>query len=205
MRVRTHTCFPLSTVSHEVNIVQIIEKRLDQVRALLGNSDFLTGKGLSNEVNIRIFPYDPRDEMAVRHFTEQILTDTSLPCRIISRNLYEVFLQICEDMDILEEIPNMEEADGSACLLDEIHQDIDVKEFVEKIDYPDHAQGDVVLLTGVGEVFPFMRIHALLEAVQPSFTGIPIVVLYPGDFDGHHVKLFGRLPPNDYYRAFSIV
>ena len=185
--------------------MQTIEQRLDQVRALLGNSDFLSGKGLSNEVNIRIFPYDPKDEMAVRHFTEQITTDTSLPCRIICRNLFEVFLEICEDMGILDEIPNMEDEDGSACLLDEIHQDIDTNEFVDKIDYPDHKQGDVVLLTGVGEVFPFMRIHVLLEAIRPRFAGIPILVLYPGDYDGHQVKLFGKLPPNDYYRAFSIV
>ena len=185
--------------------MQTIEQRLDQVRALLGNSDFLSGKGLSNEVNFRIFPYDPKDEMAVRHFTEQILTDTSLPCRIIYRNLFDVFLEICEDMGILDEIPNMEEEDGSAYLLEQIHQEIDAGEFVGKIDYSDHQQGDVILLTGVGEVFPFMRIHALLEALQPHFTGIPIVVLYPGDFDGHQVKLFGKLPPNDYYRAFSIV
>ena len=178
--------------------MQTIEQRLDRVRALLGNRDFLTGKGLSNEVNIRILPYDPKDEMAVRHFTEQLLTDTSLPCRIICRNLYEVFLQICEDMDILEEIPNMEDENGSAYLLTELHQDIDTTAYVDRIDYPDHEQGDVVLLTGVGEVFPFMRIHALLEALQPRFTGIPIVVLYPGDYDGHHVKLFGKLPPNDY-------
>ena len=39
--------------------MQSIEKRLDKVRALLSDQDFLTGKGLSNEVNIRIFPYDP--------------------------------------------------------------------------------------------------------------------------------------------------
>ncbi len=185
--------------------MQTIEERLDRVRSLLSDQDFLSGKGLSNEVNIRIFPYDPKDEMAVRHFTEQILTDTSLPCRIIHRNLYELFLEICEDIGILDAIPEMEAEDGSKYLLEQIHDAIGDSEFVAKIDYPDHMPGDVVLLMGVGEVFPFMRIHALLEALQPYFTGIPIVVMYPGDYDGHHVKLFGKLPPNDYYRAFSVV
>ncbi len=185
--------------------MQTIEERLDRVRELFGDRDFLLGKGLSNEVNIRIFPYDPKDEMAVRYFIEQIVTDTSLPCRIIHRDLYKVFLEICDDIGILDAIPEMEAEDGSAYLLEQIHDAIGDSEFVAKIDYPDHAQGDVVLLSGVGEVFPFMRIHALLEALQPHFTGVPIVVLYPGDYDGHHVKLFGKLPPNDYYRAFSIV
>lgn len=185
--------------------MQTIEERLDKIKALLTDKDFLTGKGLSNEVNIRIFPYEPKDEMTVRHFTEQLLTDTALPCRIIHRNLYEIFLAICEDIGILDAIPEMEAEDGSAYLLEQLHDAIGDREFVSKIDYPEHAQGDVVLLSGVGEVFPFMRIHALLEALQPYFTGIPIVVLYPGDYDGHHVKLFGKLPPNDYYRAFGIV
>ncbi len=198
-------CFLHSTASREVMYMQTIEQRLDQVRALLADKDFLTGKGLSNEVNIRIFPYNPKDEMAVRHFMEQILSDTTMPCRIIHRDLYQIFLEICEDIGILDAIPEMEAEDGSSYLLEQIHDAIGDSEFVAKIDYPDHAQGDVVLLSGVGEVFPFMRIHALLEALQPCFTGIPIVVLYPGDYDGHHVKLFGKLPPNDYYRAFSIV
>lgn len=185
--------------------MQTIEQRLDRVRALLGDKDFLAGKGLSNEVNIRIFPYDAHDEMAVRHFTEQLLTDATLPCRIIHRNLFNVFLEICDDLAITDAIPDMEAEDGSDYLLEQLHAAVGDTEFVAKIDYPDHADGDVVLLTGVGEVFPFMRIHALLEALQPHFTGIPIVVLYPGEYDGHHVKLFGRLPANDYYRAFSIL
>ena len=36
-----------------------INERLDQLRVLLQDRDFLEGKGLSNEVNIRIFCYDP--------------------------------------------------------------------------------------------------------------------------------------------------
>ena len=34
-----------------------INERLDKIRELLRDSDFLDGKGLSNEVNIRIFCY----------------------------------------------------------------------------------------------------------------------------------------------------
>ena len=63
--------------------------------------------------------------MAVHHFTEQILTDTTLPCRIIHRDLYQIFLVICEDIGILDAIPEMEAEDGSAYLLDQIHDAID--------------------------------------------------------------------------------
>ena len=75
----------------------------------------------------------------------------------------------------------------------------------DKIQYEPHELGDVLMLTGVGEVFPFMRIHTLLEALQPYFSDVPILVMYPGEFDGRHVKLFNRLTPNDYYRAFNVI
>ena len=71
--------------------------------------------------------------------------------------------------------------------------------------YEPHEPGDVLLLTGVGEVFPFMRIHSLLEALQPEFPDIPILVMYPGTYDGRFIRLFDKLEPNPYYRAFNIV
>ena len=182
-----------------------IEERLDRLREKIQEPDFLEGKGLSNEVNIRIFCYDAEDEMAVRHFVEQTKADRLLNCRVIERSLYKIFLSICDDLDITDAISDMEEADGEIFLLEQLHSAIGEDEFIEKIQYSPHEKGDILLLTGVGDVFPFMRVHSLLEALQPYFSDIPILVLYPGEFDGHHLKLFNRLQPNDYYRAFNII
>lgn len=182
-----------------------IKERLDKVRTLIQEPDFLEGKGLSNEVNIRIFCYEPEDEMVVRHFIVQLATDQTLNCNLKLCNLYQTFLSICEDIDILDAISEMEEADGSSFLLEQLYSAIGEGEFIEKIQYEPHQEKDVLMLTGVGEVFPFMRIHTLLEALQPHFSDIPILVMYPGEFDGRHVKLFNRLQPNDYYRAFNVI
>ena len=84
-----------------------IEEKLDQLRNLIQEPEFLQGKGLSNEVNIRIFCYDPQDEMTVRHFVEQLATDHSLSCRLQICNLYQTFLSVCDDMGITEAIPEM--------------------------------------------------------------------------------------------------
>ena len=180
-----------------------IKERLDTVRALIQKTEFLEGKGTSNEENIRIFCYDPENEMVVRHFVHQLETDQSLECHLIVCNLYKIFLSICDDMEITDEILEMEETEGSTYLLEQLNSAITNKEFAEKMQYKPHEQGDVLMLTGVGEVFPFMRIHNLLEALQPYFSDIPILVMYPGKFDGYHMKLFNRLQINDYYRAFS--
>ena len=89
-----------------------IKMRLDKVRALIQKTELLEGKGTSNEENIRIFCYEPENEMVVRHFVNQLETDQSLACHLIVCNLYKTFLSICEDMDIIDEIPEMED-----CLL----------------------------------------------------------------------------------------
>lgn len=182
-----------------------IKERLDLVRTRIQSRDFLEGKGLSNEVNILMFCYDAEDEMTVRHFVEQLSTDQNLECNLKVCDLYETYLSLCEDLDILDAIPDMEESDGSIYLLEQLHSAIGNDAFIDKMQYPDHKLGDVMMLTGVGEVFPFMRVHKLLEAMQPYFSDIPIIVMYPGKFDGHSMQLFSRLKPNDYYRAFNVI
>ncbi len=180
-----------------------IKARLDRLRHAMQREEFLEGKGLSKEVNIRFFCYDPADEMAVRWFTEQILTDQSLRCRPIVYNLYDIFLELCDDLGATDEIPEMERSDGRAFLLQELQSACGERYYLEKMRYAPHRPGDVLILTGVGDVFPFMRVHQLLEAMQTEFDDIPVLVLYPGKFDGRQVQLFGKLSPNSYYRAFN--
>ena len=183
--------------------MSIIKERLDLLHEEIQKEDFLDGKGLSNEVNIRIFCYDAAEEMTVTHFLNQLRTDQTLRCHLIECNLYDIFLSACDDLGITDAIPEMEESEGSAFLLEQLHSAIGKSEFIEKIQYEPHRRGDVLLLTGVGDVFPFMRVHTLLEALQPHLSDLPIVLMYPGEFDGHYLRLFGRLKPNDYYRAFN--
>ena len=118
-----------------------IKERLDKVRALIQESEFLEGKGLSNEVNIRIFCYEPENEMVVRHFVNQLETDQFLDCHLIVCNLYKIFFSICDDMDITDAIPDMEEADGSAYLLEQLNSAIGNGEFIDKIQYEPHEPG----------------------------------------------------------------
>ena len=180
-------------------------ERLDNLRALIQTPEFLAGKGLSNEVNIRIFCYDPKDEMAVRHFIEKLITDQTLYCHPIEYNLYKVFLSICDDKRITDRVAGLEEKKGKQFVLEQMKRMTSNTAFIEKMNYDPHESGDVILITGVGEAFPFIRVHALLDAMQPHFSDVPVLVMYPGTFDGHYVKLFDRLTPNPYYRAFNVI
>ena len=75
--------------------------------------------------------------------------------------------------------------------------------FKEEVPQP-HQPGDVILLTGVGEVFPLLRVHNLLNDMLADFGTVPVVVMYPGSFDGRQLKLFNKENASNYYRAFDI-
>lgn len=179
-----------------------IKERLDNMKIEIQKEEFLKGEGLSNEVNIRMFCYDPQDEMVVRYFVDELLNE-KLNCTIKKTDLYKVFLSICEDRRILDRIPKLEEKRGKEFIEDYLKKSFDAKMFAEKINN-EFNQEDILLLTGVGKVFPFVRVHSLLEALQPYFINKPIIVMYPGTFDNHFVKLFNELKPNPYYRAFNM-
>ncbi len=187
-----------------------LNERLDILKTEIQKTDFLEGKGLSNEANIHFFCYDPKDEMIVRHFISQLVTDQTLECNILERNLYKTFLSVCDERKLTDRIPGQEEKFGKEIMLKRLVGEqgksgpAGIKAVVEKMDYSPHQLGDVVMLTGVGEAYPFVRVHSVLEAMQTSFSDVPILVMYPGTFDGRFVRLFNKLQ-NPYYRAFSIV
>ena len=184
-----------------------ILERLDKLKARIQDEDFLKGNGLSNEVNIHIFCYDPADEMAVRYFTEQLVSDQDINCNVKEKNLYEIFLKLCADNRLLDKIPGLEKSKGADFILKNLQgRTASAKNFVQEICKDGFSEGDVLLITGVGEAFPFIRSHDVLNAIQPQDSGkIPIVVMYPGTFNGRDVKLFNKLEPKGYYRAFNAI
>lgn len=183
------------------------ERRCGVLRERLANPDFLNNRGLGNEVGFFVFCYDPALELEARAFLAQLQTESEadkLPCRVVARNLYDVLLSICEKKRIAAAIPKQEARHGSARQLKQLTKVATPEAFAAEIDYQPHRPGDVLLITGAGEVYPFLRIHSLLDNMQHLFGDVPVVVAYPGSFDGQAFSLFGRLKDGNYYRAFPI-
>jgi hypothetical protein len=67
----------------------------------------------------------------------------------------------------------------------------------------------VLFLSGVGEVFPYIRSHNVLNNLQSTAKEKPTVLFFPGSYtftqiSGSSLDLFGRLRDDRYYRAFNI-
>ena len=65
----------------------------------------------------------------------------------------------------------------------------------------------VVFLTGVGKIYPILRSHKILNNLHQVVDHVPVVMFYPGKYDGQELILFGDKEAKDdnYYRAFQLV
>lgn len=188
-----------------MSINKTLQERLDFIEERISNIKFQTNQGLSNEVGFHLFCYDPCDEMIVRDYINVLGKNNNSNYRIIAHDLYCVFLDILKEKKILHKINALEEKKGSEFLLHQIEKIVLPNKFVEYMYYEPHNVGDIIVLTGVGKVFPYMRTDQLMEHLQIHFSDIPVIIFYPGDFTGTGVKLFNQLPVRPYYRAFNLI
>ena len=66
------------------------------------------------------------------------------------------------------------------------------------------SNAQVYFLTGIGQVFPFIRSHNILNNLQSIAKDSPTLAFFPGDYNGHSLNLFSILKDDNYYRAFNI-
>lgn len=182
-----------------------ILERLTSLERNFTNEQFLTNKGLSNEVGIYIFAYDPKEEMAVQEFVKKQTKSGRSGYRVIEFDLYKTFLRICDERKITKSIPSMQERKGSDYLKEQLKKVASPEAFSKKMEYEPHEYGDIMLITGVGEIYPFLRVHTFLESIQHMFEDIPVVVMYPGKYDGQTLVLFNKFFDANHYRSFAIV
>lgn len=186
--------------------MQDIRQQLDNIKKRISDSDFLANEGLSNEVGIHTFCYDPADELIVRHFIDKIAETLSDDYRVIVRDMYKIFLEILTDKKIIDKVAALEEKRGRDYILGELQKSASPRDFLAKmlID-PIVPKHDVLFLTGAGAVYPYMRSHIMLNIMQEPFANIPVVLFYPGTFNGQDLSLFGEFFDGNYYRTFNLL
>ena len=141
-----------------------IKQELDRIRDRISDPSFLANKGLSNEVGIHVFCYDPADELIVRDFVSRLKAESGTPYHIKECDLYEIFIKLLEDKRVLKSVDGLEEKCGKEYLLKQIQKIATPEALLEYMKYEPHKYGDVLFLTGVGKIFPFMRSHITTAA-----------------------------------------
>lgn len=137
-----------------------IKQELDKIRGRISEPSFLKNEGLSNEVGIHVFCYDPADELIVRDFVSRLKAESGTPYHIKECDLYEIFLRLLEDKRVLKSVDGLEEKRGKEYLLKQLQKIATPEALLEYMKYEPHEYGDVLFLTGVGKSF---RLCALIK------------------------------------------
>jgi len=186
------------------------QARLNQVIAKITSKDFLENKGLGNDIGFWIFDYPIEGDDDVTHF----LNDTIIPTvqsaphhlKILHVDLFKFLTDILEERNLLDKVIKLQLDNGDAKTLDAIKPVLKEDKLAQKLaDLIDHNQTDIVLLSGVANAYPMLRTHTLLSALHPYMQNTPLLMFYPGSYDGHTLKLFNTLSDDHYYRAFRLV
>ena len=190
-----------------------LHQQEEHLFAVLSSKRFLRMEGLSNEVPFFIYPYPPEVALAVADAKKRIknkLSQKGITVREV--NLYDLTVEILKargDWDeILEVESSMDKAEFAEMLQSMLNPQQHLAPAIRaKIEDGDF---DIFFLTGIGEVFPYIRSHNVLNNLQSVVTGKPMLMFFPGRYEqsdtlGSSLVLFGRLKDDQYYRAKNIL
>ena len=184
--------------------------RLNKIADRLSSDDLLSNKGLGNEIGFWIFDYPPEREMEVRTFIDSVLlpgmSKRQPAVRVAVANLFALIIEMLEDRNLYKRVIDIQAKKGDAEALEALRPILKEDKFAAHIaSRIDFDQMDVLLLTGVGAAYPMLRSHTLLSALQATMKDKPLVMFYPGRYDGFSLRLFNKLDDDNYYRAFRLV
>ncbi len=185
-----------------------IHQRLKALVAELQSPRLLRNQGNGNEIGYYIFDYDPEHEPIVEQFISELqpkLAVSQPPLNAVEINLYRVILKILEDRNLLQKAFDLEAKKGNTDLAKTIKPMVRPEKVVEKIQEIVRGNEDLILITGVGASWPMMRSHTILNNLHPVLDRTPVVMFFPGSYDGQELRLFDTFHDDNYYRAFPLI
>jgi hypothetical protein len=187
------------------------EKHVYQV---LKSQRFLKMQGLSKEVPFFIYHYSPSWSPDVEGMRERVTNKlrSNDGLQVVEVNLYDLSIRLLQERGVWQRILSLE-AETEKSEFREMLQGM--------LDPHDHlapavrrllaeTPSDIVFLTGIGEVFPFVRTHTVLENLQSVVVGKPLLAWFPGTYEftqaqGHQLRALNLSASDSYYRAIDIL
>ncbi len=187
------------------------QDRLDAIWNRISSREFLENKGVANEVRYYVFDYEACDELIMRQKIKDLLARNNPETdgfQIVEYDIYKLILSILEERGYVDKCIRFEKEKGREYLYNAISKLLrlttDNNLIVNRI-MENTPENSVVFLTGIGKVYPFVRAHNVMNNLHQVFDKVPVIMLYPGNWNGQSLSLFGTISDGNYYRAFPLI
>lgn len=206
---------------------QPFAKRFEHLVGVIAGERFLQMRGLNNDLPFYVCEFNPAEASDMQRLQRQLsntLEGLSVSClggrgvKVLEINLYDLCIELLQkregsspETNLWDELVSIEDTLEKDGLLELLQNVLSVKEYLVPAirDRLDRSEFDVLFLTGIGEVFPYIRSHNVLNNLQSTAKAKPTVMFFPGEYrysleQGASLELFGLLHDDKYYRAFNI-
>ena len=186
--------------------------RFEHLFKVISGPRFLRKQGLGNEVPFFICPFKPEEAVEMERKQRTLINRLNQTgVQILAINLYDLSIEILKGRDIWEQVIEMEKSVSKENLKELLQGVLDpeahlIPAIASKLASVDF---EVLFLSGVGEVYPYIRSHNVLNNLQSTAKEKPTLLFFPGAYtysreSGASLDIFGRLHEDRYYRAFNI-
>lgn len=189
-----------------------LQDRFNHLFSVISGQRFLQKQGLGNEIPFFICWFKPEESVEMERLQKQLINRLEQGgVGILDVNLYDLAIELLTTRGVWEQTLEQEQSFSKDQLKELLQGILDPEaHLVPAITHKMNAiPFDVMFLSGIGEVFPYIRSHNVLNNLQKIAKEKPTVMFYPGFFQhsmesGASLDLFGRLHEDKYYRAFDI-
>ncbi len=190
-----------------------LENRLNKLEEKIKQPNFKKNKGLGNEVGYYVFDYPAEYELLVRERIEYLASkyeNENHDFQIVVYDLYDIiidnliregFLEICMDFEKSKGFSEITKAVNEMLRMEEDNQSNEILAHIKN----NTPSNSVVFLKGVGKCFPMLRSHKILNNLHQFIDDVPVIMFFPGKYDGQSLMLFSEIKDDNYYRAFKLV
>jgi len=191
--------------------MEALNERLDKIESIIKKASFRQNKGLGNEVGYYIFDYPAGEELVVRQRISEIaskINRSGYDFKVIIFDLYDIIIDILKSKGYLEKCFAFEKSKGLNRITKSVGSMLritDADSLIIGHIKENTPQDAIVFLTGVGKCYPILRSHTVLNNLHQVIDYVPVIMFYPGRYDGQELVLFSEIKDDNYYRAFKLV
>jgi len=186
-----------------------IDQRLEMILPVLMGRDFERGARRGSELPFYVFDYDPEDELKIREhvaYLEKQLPIRKPGYRMKAVNVFTFLVEFLKspEEDLLDAVFEMQKRQGDEAVLKALNGVLN-EITVPLLRLVEPTNCDCLILHGVGSAYPLLRSHSILSRLENQLVDLPVVLFYPGRYNGHTMDLFNLISPEGHYRAHRLI
>lgn len=187
--------------------IENLDEKFEALFEKMSKDSFLKMEALGGEIPFYITTFNPSKQIEVdRHVQSLKNRLINKGISVLELNLYHLCMEMLQQRGLLEKVIDKESSIHKERFLKVIQAPLDIEHnlmpaIAARVNSREY---NIVFLTGIGLVYPYIRTHAILHNLQSVIKSVSIILFFPGVYTGNSLQLFGMLKDDNYYRAFNL-